>query len=129
MAEQQLDRPVLQPGPNHPITIEPNPSRLVVTLGGEKIADTTAALTLREASYPPVQYVPLEDVERSRLTPTDHETYCPFKGECGYYTVEGAGETGVNSIWEYRDPYPAVAEIKGHVAFYADRFEIAEQPA
>ena len=92
------------------------------------IADTRNALTLREADYSPVQYIPREDVDLSQLERTDHATYCPYKGDCGYYSVPAGGKKSVNAVWTYEDPYPAVAQIKGHVAFYPDRVdEIAEQ--
>ena len=120
-------RPVKIPGPEHPITIEPNPGRVVVSIDGQQLADTREALTLSEAGYAPVQYIPLSDVNRDLLTPSDHESYCPFKGEANYYSVPSAGERGVNVIWEYRDPYEAVAQIRGHIAFYADRAEIDER--
>jgi len=116
---------ILQPDASHPITIERNPERVVITVGGHTIADTQAALTLREADYPPVQYIPLADVEQSLLEPTDHSSYCPYKGDCSYYSI-AAGEVDLeNSVWEYRDPYAPVAEIRGHVAFYPDRVQIA----
>jgi uncharacterized protein (DUF427 family) len=120
-------KPIKIPGPEHPITIEPNPARVIVTAGGRQIADTREALTLREAGYAPVQYIPLEDVNRELLTPSDHESYCPFKGEASYYSIPTAGEPGVNAIWEYREPYEAVGEIRRHIAFYADRVEIDER--
>jgi uncharacterized protein (DUF427 family) len=123
------DRPRLQPGPDHPITVERNPKRVVVSVGGQVLADTHNALTLREADYPPVQYVPFEDVDQSRLATTDHGTYCPYKGDASYYSIPEGGEALENSVWQYRAPYDAVAEIKDHVAFYADRVELAEEPA
>jgi uncharacterized protein (DUF427 family) len=123
------DRPILQPGPDHPITVERNPKRVVVSVGGQVLADTHNALTLREANYPPVQYVPFEDVDQSRLAATDHGTYCPYKGDAGYYSIPEGGETLENSVWQYRTPYDAVAEIKDHVAFYTDRVELVEEPA
>lgn len=126
MNDEQADRPVLTPGPDHPITIERNPARVLVSVAGKAVADTSEALTLREASYPPVQYVPLQDVDTSLLVASDHETYCPYKGECSYYTIDGAGEAGVDAVWEYRDPSPAVEPIRGHVAFYADRVQVQE---
>ena len=126
-AEQRGGRPVKIPGPEHPITIEPNPGRVTVSVAGRQVADTRRALTLREASYAPVQYIPLADVNRDLLTPSDHESYCPFKGDASYWSVPGAGEAGVNLVWEYREPYEAVARIRGHVAFYADRAEIEER--
>ncbi len=120
-------RPIKIPGPDHPITIEPNPGRVVVSIGGRQLADTREALTLSEAGYAAVQYIPLGDVNRELLTPSDHESYCPFKGEASYYSIPSAGERGLNAVWEYREPYDAVAKIGGHVAFYADRVEIDER--
>ena len=116
------------PGPDHPISIQHNPARVVVSVAGQVIADTRNALTLREADYSRVQYIPREDVDLSQLERTDHATYCPYKGDCGYYSVPAGGKKSVNAVWTYEDPYPAVAQIKGHVAFYPDRVdEIAEQ--
>ena len=128
MSDATREKPVRQPGPDHPITIEPNPARVRVRVGETLIADTRAALTLREAGYAPVQYVPLEDVDSSLLRSTDHATYCPYKGDASYYTIT-VGEQGENAVWEYREPFAAVAEIEGHVAFYADRVEVTEEPA
>ena len=116
------------PGPDHPISIQRNPARVVVSVAGHVIADTRNALTLREADYPAVQYIPRENVDFSQLERTDHATYCPYKGECSYYSVLAGREKSVNAVWTYEDPYPGVAQIKGHVAFYPDRVdEIAEQ--
>ena len=116
------------PGPDHPISIQRNPARVVVSLAGWVIANTRNALTLREADYPLVQYIPREDVDLTQLERTDHATYCPYKGDCSYYSIPAGGKRSVNAVWAYEDPYPAVAQIKGHVAFYPDRVdEIAEQ--
>jgi len=115
------------PGPDHPITIERSPGRIVVTLAGRVIADTTEALSLKEASYPAVQYIPLKDVDRSLLQRTDHATYCPYKGDCAYYSLPIGGERSVNAVWTYEAPYAAVAQIKDHVAFYPDRVDAIEQ--
>jgi len=105
-----------------------NPARVVVSVAGRVVADTHDALTLREADYPPVQYIPREDVDLTQLERTDHATYCPYKGDCNYYSVPAGGKKSVNAVWTYEDPYPAVEEIKGYVAFYPDRVdEIAEQ--
>jgi uncharacterized protein (DUF427 family) len=117
------DRPVLQPSPEHPITITPNPSRIVVTVAGKVVAETRRALTLREATYPPVQYIPIEDVDSSLLERTDTHTYCPFKGEASYYSVPLGGQRSTDAIWVYEQPHAAVSEIKDHVAFYPDRVD------
>jgi uncharacterized protein (DUF427 family) len=114
------------PGPDHPITIEPNPSHVVVTLGGKVIADTRNALTLREAAYPAVQYIPRKDVDMTLLERTNHATYCPYKCDSGYFSIPLGGERSVNAVWTYENPYPAVAEIKDHVAFYPDRVDSIE---
>jgi uncharacterized protein (DUF427 family) len=116
------------PDPDHPISIERNPARIVASVAGRAIADTYNALTLREADYPPVQYIPSEDVDFSQLERTDHVTSCPYKGDCNYYSVPSGGKKSVNAVWMYENPYPAVAQIKEHVAFYPDRVDqIAEQ--
>lgn len=120
-------RPILQPGPDHPITIEPADTRVVVSLAGRVIADTENAVILREADYPPVVYVPLKDVEVSLLQESDHSSYCPYKGECSYYSVPIGGEASVNAVWRYKEPYEAVAQIRDRVAFYPDRVDSIEQ--
>jgi uncharacterized protein (DUF427 family) len=121
-----MSRPVLEPSTEHPITIEPTPGRVTVEIDGRRVADTASALTLQEATYPPVQYIPLSDVDRSLLQPSDTHTYCPFKGEASYYSVAIEGqEPRTDVIWTYEQPHAAVAEIADHVAFYPDRAQIA----
>jgi uncharacterized protein (DUF427 family) len=118
------------PGPDHPITLTPNPARVLVRVAGTLIADSREALTLREASYPPVQYIPRKDVDMKLLRRTDHTTYCPYKGDCAYYSIPSGGEKSVNAVWTYESPYPAVAQIKDYVAFYPGRVDgIEERPA
>jgi uncharacterized protein (DUF427 family) len=121
------DKPVKIPGPDHPIAIEPSAGRIVVKVAGKVVADSTAALTLREASYPPVQYIPLKDVDRALLQPTDHASYCPYKGDCSYYSIPAGGERSINAVWSYKTPYDAVAQIKDYVAFYPNRVDSIEQ--
>jgi uncharacterized protein (DUF427 family) len=125
-----VTKPVKIPGPDHPITIERNPKRVVVTVAGRVVADTRAALTLREANYPAVQYVPREDVDMALLARTDRVTYCPYKGDCSYFSIPAGGERAVNAVWTYENPFPAVGSIKEYVAFYPDRIDaIEERPA
>ncbi len=114
------------PGPDHPITIMPTQARVVVRLAGRIVADSLGALTLREANYPPVQYIPRADVDMSLLERTDHATYCPYKGDCAYYSLPAGGEISHNAVWTYEAPYAAVAEIKDHLAFYPDRVDAIE---
>jgi uncharacterized protein (DUF427 family) len=116
-------KPKKIPGPDHPITVEENRARVTVSVAGRVIADTRHALTLREASYPPVQYIPRGDVDMSLLERTEHATYCPYKGDAAYYSIPLGAERGVNAVWTYEVPYAAVAAIKDHLAFYPDRVD------
>jgi uncharacterized protein (DUF427 family) len=122
-------KPIKIPGSDHPITIERNPARIVVSLAGRIVADTREALTLREAHYPAVQYIPRKDVDTALLDRTDHTTYCPYKGDCSYYSIPLGGERSINAVWSYEAPYAAVAPIKDHLAFYPNRVDaIDERP-
>jgi len=119
--------PIKVPGPDHPITIERNPNRVVVSVGGRDVADTREALTLTEATYPPVHYIPRKHVDMTLLVRTPHATYCPYKGDCDYYSIPLGGERSVNAVWTYETPYSAVAAIKDHLAFYPARVDTIQQ--
>lgn len=101
------------PGPDHPISIEPNPARVTVSIAGRTIADTRSALTLREASYGPVQYIPRKDVDMTLLERTDHHSYCPYKGDCAYYSIPLGGERSVNAVWTYEAPVRSCRRDQG----------------
>ena len=116
-------RAVKVPGPDHPISIEANPSRVVVKVGGKVIADTRGALTLREAGYPPVQYIPRRDVNMAALTRSEHTTYCPYKGDASYFSIQAGGVHALNAVWTYETPFDAMAQIRDYVAFYPDRVD------
>ncbi|CCD97112.1 conserved hypothetical protein [Bradyrhizobium sp. ORS 375] len=109
------------PGPDHPITITPNPRRVRVVAEGVVIADTNRALTLKEATYPAVHYVPRADANMTALQKTDRVTHCPYKGDASYFSIVTPGKTLDNAIWSYETPFPAMAEISGHLAFYPDK--------
>ncbi|GLS22968.1 hypothetical protein GCM10007874_59880 [Labrys miyagiensis] len=121
------ERTIRIPSPDHPITIERNKRRVIVTLGGRVIADTSEALTLSEANYPHVQYVPRKDVDMEALVRSATTTYCPYKGEAAYFSIPAGGERSADAIWTYEAPYDAVAEIKDRLAFYPDRVDAIEQ--
>ncbi len=122
------EKTVKTPGPDHPITIAPSGERIVVKFEGQVIADTRDALILREASYPSVAYIPRKDVDMTLLARTERATYCPYKGDCAYYSIPSGGDRAANAVWSYETPYPPVAEIKDHLAFYPDRVEITHLP-
>jgi uncharacterized protein (DUF427 family) len=111
------------PGPDHPIAIEPNPNRVVVTLGGHTVADSAKALTLRESTYPPVHYIPRADVDMAVLERTAHATHCPYKGDAAYYSIAAKGRRAENALWTYEAPYEAVVEIRDHLAFYPQKVD------
>lgn len=121
-----MDRQMKIPGPDHPITIAKNEKRVTVSAAGRTIAETHNALSLKEGSYPAVQYVPRGDADMMLLHPSDHKTYCPYKGECSYFHIPSLGEKGQNAVWSYENPYDAVAAIKEHLAFYPNRVQIEE---
>ena len=117
------ERVRLIPGPDHPITVEPSGTHVVIKVAGHVLADTRSSLELREASYPAVYYIPRKDVDLSLLARSDHHTYCPYKGECSYFSIPLAGERGINAVWTYETPYDAVAPIKDYLAFYTTRVD------
>jgi uncharacterized protein (DUF427 family) len=121
-----MTKKVLVPGPDHPITIDATGARVTVTLGGRVVADSRDALTLREAAYPPVQYIPIADVDPAVLRPSDHTSYCPFKGDATYYDLQVGEDVAPAAVWTYVAPHDAVAEVKDHVAFYPDRVDAIE---
>ena len=118
------DRPVLQPSATHPITVTPTGKHVTVRVNGEVVADTTDAVTLQESTYAAVQYIPLSDVVQTALQPSSTTTYCPFKGDASYYHVTAGGDTVEDAIWTYEQPYEAVSDIAGRVAFYPDKAEV-----
>lgn len=119
-------RQMLVPGPDHPISITPTRGRVTVTVAGKVLADSRYALSLKEAAYPAVQYIPRKDVDMAQLQRSSHQTYCPYKGECSYYSVPAGGARSVNAVWSYENPLPAVSAIEGCLAFYPDRVDAIE---
>ena len=112
------------PGPDHPITIAPTAKRVRARINGHVIADTANSLTLQESTYPAVQYLPREDIEMGYLAKTEKHTICPYKGEASYYTLHIDGQILENVVWSYEDPYPAMEQIRGRLAFYPDKVEV-----
>lgn len=115
------------PGAEHAISVEPNPMRVRILLRAKVVADTRRALVLREAGLGPVQYIPREDADMSLLERTDHRTYCPYKGDCSYFNLRIGEHLAENAVWSYESPYPAVAAIGRHLAFYPNRVDAIEE--
>jgi uncharacterized protein (DUF427 family) len=120
-----VTKEIKAPDVDHPISIDADTVRVVAPAGDTVIADTSAALTLREAGYPPVHYIPLDDVVPGILRPSTSHSYCPYKGDASYYDVVlPGGKELAEAVWTYQAPYPAVDAIAGHVAFYTDRLQV-----
>ncbi len=115
------------PSPDHPISIAPNPNRVRVTFNGRVVADTRAALTLREAGLPPVHYIPRADADMTLLVRTSRATHCPYKGDAAYFSLAVDGRTSDNAVWTYEQPYPAMAGIAERLAFYPSRVDRIEE--
>ena len=126
---ERTEKPIKIPGPDHPITIERTPARVIVRVAGRVVADTRGALSLREAGYAPVQYIPRQDVDMTLLDRTTHSSYCPYKGDCSYFSIPLGGERSADAVWSYENPYPAVMAIKDHLAFYPTRVDAIEERA
>ncbi len=114
------------PGPDHPISIAPHRGRVRVIFKGRVVADSNRALALYEKSYPPRFYIPREDAQMALFERTPHTSHCPYKGDAAYYSIRIGEAVSENAIWSYEHPYPAVAEIAGHLAFYSDRVDAIE---
>jgi len=115
------------PGPDHPITIERNPKRVRVIFNGKTVADTAEALTLKEATLSPVVYIPREDADMSLFERTTHVTHCPYKGDAAYYSLRVGERVSENAVWTYEQPFTAMKEIAGRLAFYRNRVDAIEE--
>ncbi len=114
------------PGPDHPITISPAEGEVRVTVAGRIVAESTRVLRLEEKGYPPVYYLSRNDADMSLLVRTTHYTYCPYKGDCTYYSIPIGGSKSEYAVWTYEKPYEAVASIKEYLAFYPSRVDSIE---
>ena len=115
-------RPEYRSRLGHSLNVDPGGPRVQVTYRGEVIADSRDAMRLDEPPYPPVFYFPRQDVKMDRLARTSHKTHCPFKGDATYYSFRDGGE---DVVWSYEQPYDEMTPIKGLLAFYPDKVEIA----
>jgi uncharacterized protein (DUF427 family) len=114
------------PGLDHPITISPAKGTARVTVAGKTVAESMRALRLEEKGYPPVFYLPRSDADMTVLVRTTHSTYCPYKGDCTYYSIPIGGTKSEYAVWTYENPYEAVASIKEYLAFHPARVDAIE---
>ena len=120
------DREIKLPGPDHPITISPTNGKVRVTVAGTILAESQRAVLLEEKGYSPVYYLPRDDADMSLLVRSEHSTYCPYKGDCSYYSIPIGGSQSENVVWTYERPHEAVASIREYLAFYPSRVDAIE---
>jgi uncharacterized protein (DUF427 family)/class 3 adenylate cyclase len=108
---------------DYSVTVSPSRKRVKVVFNGEVVADSNRALVLRETRLPPVYYLPREDVDLRFLVPSDHHTYCPFKGTASYWSLAVGDKTVENVAWSYEDPDDEALAIRGYIAFYWNKVE------
>lgn len=108
------------------ISIHPHPGRVVVRIAGEAVADSDAALCLRETGYAPVYYLPRAHVRASALAPSEHSSHCPHKGDARYWTLAAGADRRADAVWSYEQPHAAVAAIAGYLAFDPQRVDAIE---
>lgn len=99
------------------IRIRPAEGTWVVRAGGAVLGESSNALELTEGERPFVIYFPRTDIAMALLDKSDHSTVCPHKGVASYYSIMSRSRSYQNAVWSYEDPKPAVAEIKGYLAF------------
>ena len=114
------------PGPDHPITISPVEGKVRVAIAGKTVVESTRALRLEEKGYQPVYYLPRDDAHMSLLVRTTHYTYCPYKGDCSYYSIPIGGSRSENAVWTYERPHDAVGRIRDYLSFYPSRVDAIE---
>jgi uncharacterized protein (DUF427 family) len=91
------------------ISIEPTDGRVIVSVGGHVVADTTAAVT--PVCWPRPRVHPFADLDQSALRRSETVTYCPHKGDASYLSVDlGENVQVVDVIWRYEEPFPAVVD-------------------
>ena len=111
------------PSPAHPISIARANGRVTVQAGGALVAQSDSALLMLEGGHDPVYYIPRKDVQMGQLARTSHSTYCSYKGGAAYYSIKTEAGEIENAVWTYEDPYPAVADIREHLAFYPSKVD------
>jgi uncharacterized protein (DUF427 family) len=126
VSELNKSKEIKIPGPDHPIAISPVEGTVRVTVAGRIVAESTRALRLEEKGYPPAYYLPRKDMDMSLFVRTTHYTYCPYKGDCTYYSIPIGGVKSEYAMWTYEKPYETGAGIKDHLAFYPTRVDAIE---
>ncbi|RLQ87473.1 DUF427 domain-containing protein [Notoacmeibacter ruber] len=108
------------------IRIAPLEKPVAVKFHDAIVASSDNALLLEEGDYPPVIYIPREDVYFEHMTRTEKTSHCPHKGDAHYYRLSAAGEAVDNAAWTYETPKDGVSKIGGFIAFYPQHVAIEQ---
>ncbi len=102
-----------------PPRLERVPERIRIVLGGETVADTTAAYRVLETTHPPTYYLPPDAFVPGALVASPRGSFCEWKGRARYWSVRGGGRTVADAGWSYPEPTGTFAALRDHVAVYA----------
>jgi uncharacterized protein (DUF427 family) len=106
------------------IDVRESPRHVVVSIGGEVVADTRRPRLLFETGLPARYYIPREDVRMELLEPSDHRTVCAYKGHASHWTATVGDERHDRVAWSYPEPLTDATEIGDMIAFYNERVDI-----
>jgi len=111
--------------PARDIHFEPSPRRVRVRFEDQWVADSTQTMLMYETAHLPVYYFPTKDIRHDLLLPTNHSSYCQYKGNASYWTIEVGDRKSENALWAYQDPFAEMAEIglQNHCAFFWDKLD------
>jgi uncharacterized protein (DUF427 family) len=109
--------------PFHRVDVLRTDRPLRIEIDGEVVAETSRARLLFETRLPTRFYVPREDV-LATLEPSDQRSYCPYKGQASYWSVEVGDRRYQDVAWSYEDPLPDLPTVTGLIAFWNERVDI-----
>ena len=98
--------------------------RVRVELDGVTLADSGSPRILFETGLPPRYYLPLTDLRRDLLMPSQTRTHCPYKGTAEYWSVRLGERTYDDLVWIYRAPLPESQKIAGLACFYSEKVDL-----
>lgn len=101
-----------------PPRLEAVTKHIKIVFNEQIIADTHRAKRILETSHPPNYYIPLDDIKTEYLVPSDRASYCEWKGQASYYSLQVGDRQAKAVAWYYPEISPAYADLRGYVGFY-----------
>jgi uncharacterized protein (DUF427 family) len=109
--------------PYHRVDIRQTSRPVRIEIDGDVVADTTRARLLFETQISTRFYIPREDIT-VELYPSERQTYCPYKGQASYWSLDAGGRRRPDIAWSYEQPLPDVPQIKGLISFWDERVDV-----